>query len=64
MDAITGKNMATVKLQNRQSILNILRNFGAISRADIAKKLNLTPAAITIIVNEMVREGIIKELDN
>jgi predicted NBD/HSP70 family sugar kinase len=62
MNAMTGKNMATVKVQNRQSILSILKNFGAISRADIAKKLNLTPAAITIIVNEMVREGIIKEV--
>lgn len=62
MDNLTGKNMATVKLQNRQSILNILRNHGATSRADIAKLLNLTPAAITIIVNEMVKEGIIKEV--
>lgn len=62
MDNLIGKNMATIKLQNRQSILNILKSFGAISRADIAKKLNLTPAAITIIVNEMVKEGIIKEV--
>lgn len=62
MDTTTGKNMATVKLQNRQSILNILKNFGAISRADIAKKLNLTPAAITIIVNDMVKEGVIEEV--
>jgi predicted NBD/HSP70 family sugar kinase len=62
MENMTGKNMATVKLQNRQSILNILKNFGAISRADIAMKLSLTPAAITIIVNEMVKEGIIKEV--
>ncbi|GLC29434.1 ROK family transcriptional regulator [Clostridium omnivorum] len=62
MDTTTGKNMATVKLQNRQSILNILKNYGAISRADIAKKLNLTPAAITIIVNDLVKEGVIQEV--
>lgn len=62
MERIKGNNMATVKLQNRQSILNILKNCGPISRADIAQKLQLTPAAITILVNELVKERIIKEM--
>lgn len=57
-----GGNMSTVKLQNRTLILNILKKMGAVSRLDIAKMLSLTPAAITIIVNEMLKEGIVKEI--
>lgn len=57
-----GGNMTVIKYQNRSLILNILKNKGPIPRVDIAQLLKLTPAAITIIVNEMVKEGIIKEL--
>ncbi|MFZ5353297.1 MAG: ROK family transcriptional regulator [Bacillota bacterium] len=56
-----GSNMTTVKYQNRSLILNVLKSQGAISRVDIAQILNLTPAAITILVNEMVKEGIVVE---
>lgn len=57
-----GGNMTTVKLQNRALILNVIRNVGAVSRLDIAEQVQLTPAAITILVNEMVKEGIITEV--
>ena len=57
-----GGNMTTVKYRNRSLILNVLKNSGAVSRVDIAQMLQLTPAAITILVNEMVKEGIIGEV--
>ena len=57
-----GGNMASVKLQNRALILNVLKKVGTISRLDIANTLSLTPAAITIIVNEMLKEDIVKEV--
>jgi len=57
-----GRNMASVKLQNRALILNVLRKVGSISRLDIANILNLTPAAITIIVNGMLKEDIVREV--
>lgn len=57
-----GGNMTTVKLQNRALILNVLKNKGAVSRLDISYMVNLTPAAITIIVNEMLKEGIVREV--
>ncbi|MFA9397022.1 MAG: ROK family transcriptional regulator [Clostridiaceae bacterium] len=57
-----GGNMTTLKIQNRSSILNILKRNGACSRLDIANTLGLTPAAITILVSEMVSEGIIEEI--
>lgn len=53
--------MSTVKYQNRSLILNMLKNHGAISRVDIAQTLHLTPAAITILVNEMAKEGLVVE---
>ncbi len=62
MTTIKGVNMTTVKYQNRSLILNTLRASGASSRVDIAQRLGLTPAAITILVNEMVSEGIISEV--
>lgn len=62
MTSIKGVNMTTVKYQNRSLILNTLKASGASSRVDIAQRLGLTPAAITILVNEMVAEGIISEV--
>ncbi len=57
-----GINMSTIKQENRASILKILKTNGAASRKDIADIIELTPAAVTIIVNEMIQEGIIKEV--
>lgn len=56
-----GRNLTSLKMGNRSQILNVLKNTGAISRVDIAKKLHLTPAAITILVNEMLKDGIVVE---
>ena len=57
-----GGNMTMVKFKNRELILNVIKNNGAVSRVDIAHKLQLTPASITILVNDMIKEGFIKEL--
>ena len=57
-----GINMVGIKRKNRVSILNILRGHGAMPRKDIAKQIQLTPASVTIIVNKMIEEGIIKEI--
>lgn len=56
-----GINVLDVKRQNREQILLLLKNSGAMSRKDIAKLLQLTPAAVTIIVTEMIEQGIIVE---
>lgn len=57
----TGINMGAVKINNRASILKLLKNNGAMSRKDIANILQLTPAAITILTNEMKEENILIE---
>ena len=58
----TGKNMSDVKNLNRCLILNILYKSGGLSRKEIARRTGLTPAAITLITNDLKNEGIIQEI--
>lgn len=57
-----GINLESVKIKNRQAILKILNNNGAMSRKDIAQSVNLTSAAVTQLTTEMIEEGIISEM--
>ena len=56
----SGINMSDVKVSNRAMILNQVRD-NPKSRKDIAEKLKLTPAAITMLVNELIEEGCVQE---
>lgn len=56
-----GVNFSDLKRANRKQILMAIKNFGAIPRKDISNIVNLTPAAVTIITNEMKEEGILVE---
>ncbi len=47
---------------NRSLILGFLRNIETTHRAEIAKKLNLTKATVTVIINNLINEGLVKEL--
>ena len=55
-----GTNKVDVKIYNRASILKTIRN-KKVARKDLANILQITPAAITNLVNEMIEEGIIEE---
>ena len=57
----TGDNMMDVKRTNRSAVLRILREKGAMSRKRLAETTSLTPAAITKIVAELLREGLLRE---
>src|SRR6056297_711548 len=54
-------DLNSIKKVNRSVLLNILRDYGAMSRKDIAAMSGLSPGAITIIATEMLSEGILKE---
>lgn len=56
-----GVSKLNLKKINRSQILKIIIKNGPTSRIEIAKMINLTRAAITIITNEMIQEGIIYE---
>ena len=57
-----GISKLDLKRQNRMHVLKILKQRGPTSRIDIAGALELTRAAVTIITNEMIEQGIIVEL--
>lgn len=57
-----GISKLDLKRQNRMQVLKILKRRGPTSRIDIANMLKLTRAAVTIITNEMMEQGIIVEI--
>jgi predicted NBD/HSP70 family sugar kinase len=54
-------NQTLAKYVNELSILTMLRNRGIASRADIARRLSLTPATITRLTGRLVERGLVKE---
>lgn len=57
-----GISKLDLKRQNRMQILRILKKQGPTSRIDISASLELTRAAVTIITNEMISQGILAEV--
>ena len=54
-----GDNLMSVKRTNRSVALRALHEKGAMSRKRLAESMNLTPAAITKIVGEMIGDGLL-----
>lgn len=57
-----GIGRITLKKQTRANVLKIIKNEGPISRVDIAARLGLTRAAITIISDDLISAGLISEI--
>ncbi|MBE6860253.1 MAG: ROK family transcriptional regulator [Ruminococcus sp.] len=57
-----GISKLDLKRRNRMQILRVIRESGPISRVDVASALEITRAAVTIITNEMIEEGVLIEL--
>lgn len=62
MDEVRGISKLDLKRRNRKQILLSIREAGQLARVDIAKRLALTRAAVTIITNTMVSQGILIEV--
>lgn len=56
------RNAASMKQGNMLEIIDIVRK-GPVSRADVARATGLTRAAVTIIVDRLVKQGILIEPD-
>lgn len=54
-------NPSTSRALNRRLILNLLRNRGPLSRAEMATVTGLSPAAVTFVVTELITEGLVVE---
>ncbi len=53
-------NANTMKEKNRRLIINLIRK-NQVSRADISKATSLTKAAVSIIVDDLIKNGIVTE---
>ena len=62
MDEVRGISKLDLKRRNRKQILLSIREAGKLARVDIAKRLALTRAAVTIITNTMVQQGILVDM--
>ncbi len=56
-----GTNLQSVKWQNRAAVLETLWRFQPLSRRDLARRTELTPATLTNIVSEFLDAGIVEE---
>ncbi|WEX78881.1 ROK family protein [Sinorhizobium numidicum] len=54
-------NASTSRALNRRLILNLLRNRGPVSRAELASVTGLSPAAVTFVVTELMDEALVVE---
>lgn len=59
---IRGISKLDLKRRNRMQILRVIKESGPISRVDVASALQITRAAVTIITNEMIEEGVLVEI--
>ncbi|MDE6833975.1 MAG: MarR family winged helix-turn-helix transcriptional regulator [Ruminococcus sp.] len=57
-----GISKLDLKRRNRMQILRVIHELGPISRVDVASTLEITRAAVTIITNEMIEEGVLVEI--
>ncbi|MDE6021318.1 MAG: MarR family transcriptional regulator [Ruminococcus sp.] len=57
-----GISKSDLKEINRAQVMRTIWEFGPISRADIASRLCITRAAITLITNEMIADGLLVEI--
>ncbi len=56
-----GINLENVKIKNKSTILKLLNDQGAMSRKDIAHKVSLTPASVTMLCAELMNDNILIE---
>ncbi|MBR6107659.1 MAG: ROK family transcriptional regulator [Oscillospiraceae bacterium] len=59
-----GISKLDLKRRNRKQILLAIRRAGMLARVDIAAKLSLTRAAVTIITNQMIAQNILEDLNS
>jgi len=56
-------NRDLMRAMNRSSVLNIIKTYGPIARVEVARRSGLSPATVTGITGELIKEGLIYEKD-
>ncbi|HYH11186.1 MAG TPA: ROK family transcriptional regulator [Thermomicrobiales bacterium] len=63
MPAFAGHNQRSVRQSNRAMIFRALHALGPIARVDLARQSGLTPGTVTHIVDELLRSGLVEEIE-
>jgi N-acetylglucosamine repressor len=54
-------NRDLIRAINRSSVLNMIKSYGPIARAEIARRIGLSPATVTGITAELIEEDLVFE---
>ena len=46
---------------NRTMVINVIREYGLVSRADLSRYTALSPASVSVIVADLIEEGLVRE---
>lgn len=63
MARLRSGSSALIRDLNRSAILALVGRRGPIARVEIARKLALSPATVTVLTRDLVRDGLIEEVD-
>lgn len=55
-------NLQLMKEINQSIVLNIIRNYGPISRADVAKKTKLSSTTVSTLVDDLIKQEYLEEI--
>ncbi len=55
-------NLQLMKEINQSIVLNIMRNYGPISRADIAKRTKLSSTTVSTLVDDLIKQEYLEEI--
>jgi len=59
-----GRSLPDVRSFNRSLVLQTIRAYSPISRIELTELTSLTPTTITSLVDEFIKEGLVKEIGN
>lgn len=55
-----GTNQLGVRLYNERLVLSLIRRHGELPKADIARQTGLSPQTISIIINQLTQDGLLR----
>lgn len=64
MKRIRGRSLPQVREFNRSLVLQTIRAYNPISRIELTEITNLTPSTITSLIDELIRNGLVREVGN
>lgn len=62
MSSNTSADVSMMREFNQSLVLNLIRQAGRISRADIAKRLHLSRSTVSSIINDLIADNLVREV--